>query len=146
MSEAAYIIKDGVRTVGDSQRYGWENAALLDQTAVQNIWYTVISQTGNVKLNILCFSMETANETVEVELTLSGHTETYLQSAIAGTVYKLIALNTSTDTVDTYIETSSSYSACTMLEGYDLVVRARKTTAAGANKLRVKVAYQIKGV
>lgn len=122
--------------------------AKVEQTriAVQNTWYTILSTTANVTIYSLAFRMDTANEDIEVELTIDGNTFTASITAVANTTYVIYLLaNPIASSAIFYAIDTQAYAIyrAYLTKGRSIQVRIRKTTAAGANALRNAMVYGV---
>ena len=116
-------------------------AVLQQAAAVQNTWYTVLDTTKNCRLINVVMTMQTANEDLELRLTIDGVVWVGGQAnAVAGTDYLCFisyygaALNITT--------TDYSIYRAFLIEGRSVKVEIRKTSANGANRLDGHVIYQ----
>lgn len=131
-----------LQTVQTQLTFQLQAYALLDQAnPVQNTYYTILDTTLNVRLHFIVIDVETANETLQVRLTIDGQTllgslactfatayYVYLDDTVAGTAL-LISAN----------QISPGYSGD--IQARSVKVEVRKTTAAGAGNLKGKVIF-----
>jgi hypothetical protein len=118
----------------------------LSQAApVQNTWYTVLNTTNYVRIIGIGVGVLVANETVECRLTVDcvvlpveGKSLTF------GNDYAVFLLPYSSTGLTTAL--CDWYEGCKekafLIEGKNVKVEVRKTTAAGAGDLKASVAYQ----
>lgn len=122
--------------------WDWKNVALLEQAnPVQNTWYEVLNITTYAKIYYIGYTVADTNETLEIELTINGKTETLTQAAIAGTVYKFFYGQSSVQ-LDHFVSATGTIGYMLNLEGRGILIRIRKTTAAGNGILSCAVKYQ----
>lgn len=119
---------------------------LLDQAnPVQNTWYTVLSITG--RSGLLLFGgagIATTNETLEYEVTIDGHLYATLGfAATAGTTAEAYCrAHALSQVLEINLDTTSkTFSRLDLPFKNSVLVRLRKTTAAGAGDLRGIAAY-----
>lgn len=112
---------------------------------VQDTWYTVLNATNGVRLINCSMQVTAVGETLEMRITIDSQTLTRTQAANAGTDYY------------PYLEHSGALSAPRLafsttdygrergflLEGKDIKVEIRKTTAAGAGDLKATALYSL---
>lgn len=124
--------------------FAHKEVALLDQAApVQNTWYTVLDTVYNVKVFGMAIKVADTGETVEVKITVDGHTITGSGAANANTDYKVLINTLSTG--NAIILSSSALINANQLEGRSFKVEVRKTTAAGAGNLLASVSHCQRG-
>jgi hypothetical protein len=115
----------------------------IDQVAVQNTWYTALDTTANVRLIDIATNMITADETIEIRITIDGVTMSGIGvSQTAGTWYHWFNAPTNADCLIGGTLESQAYRAF-LLEGRSIKVEFRKTTAAGLNHLFCQVRYEV---
>lgn len=115
---------------------------VLDQAAaVQNTWYEGFPVLRNLKIYQIIFAMLTNNETLELEITVDGVTETLTVAAVANTGY-LVNLSGNTGAlIHWYTPYVNTVWNQPLYECKSLYMRIRKTTAVGAGALRLKTTY-----
>lgn len=117
------------------------HATLSQAAAVQNTWYTVLDTINNVRVDSLKIIIDTANEDLEMKITIDGIAITIPQAnAVAGTSYFLsqngnIANGFSLGLAQT--ESTRSF----LVEARTFKVEVRKTTANGGGLLGSRVIY-----
>lgn len=125
-------------------KYAWQHQAdaVLNQAApVQNTWYTVLAATEDVRVVACSIRVETANETLEVEMVIDGVTYIANQLAVAATTYTMgISGNPVSDTLNSSLTAVDIYRAF-LIEGQNIRLRIRKTTALGAGNLKCKLVW-----
>jgi len=129
---------------GGAVRWQQQTDAILNQAApVQNTWYTALETTRYTHIKLVVCSVAATAEDLEIEVTVDGVTYAGSKAgAVAGTTYAAgwaVAsgaagvLSLYTVAVDSLLD----------LEGNDVRMRVRKTTAAGAGTLNCKVIYAL---
>lgn len=123
------------------------DAYLAQAAAVQNTWYTVL-EASNVMIHYICVVMATADETLEVEVTLDGVEMVATIIATAATPYYFTKI---TNPVwgpggdlaagSTSVLQISGDAATSPLPARNAKIRVRKTTAGGANTLYCLASY-----
>lgn len=120
--------------------------AELNQAApVQNTWYTILEQ-SNCRLYRVAVNIEDTNETLEVRFTVDDQTTTPVGVACNhSTTYHVYI---SADAINRNILTNLDTSAANirfafLIEGKNVKVEVRKTTAAGAGNLTGVALYGI---
>jgi hypothetical protein len=109
--------------------------------AVQNTWYTLMSTTNNVRLMLVGISMDTAVETIVLELTADGQVFTGTRgAAVIGTIYYAIP-NVTAGAIALIDDGGIPNYRAFMLEGRTISLRMRKTTNVGAGTLSGYVVY-----
>lgn len=125
----------------------WVNRtdATLSQAApVQNTWYEVLTYTGKyTHIYHVVVSVAVANETLECEIIVDGVTYAGSLACTAGTFYQVYY--GVGDTTAGTLSISGSYPQPSHIEGSNIRVRVRKTTAAGAGTLTAKTIYSTAG-
>lgn len=119
---------------------------ILDQAApVQNTWYTFLITTTDIRLYGGTFRVATANETIEIELTIDGVTLTSSTACTANTVYNLQMGHLISGTVLMPISgTALEREALGFpYDGHSMQIRIRKTTATGAGTLTFTMDYAL---
>jgi len=125
-------------------KYAWQHQpdAVLDQAAPdQNTWYPVLASTDDVRIITFIGVIFVTGETVEGRITIDGVSIPINASAfVASTVYE--ACNSSPYNPDFYWVTPviSQYRAFT-IEGQNIKIEIRKTTAAGAGNLFSRIKW-----
>ena len=118
------------------------DATLSQATPVQNQWYTVLDAKKGVKIYSVVILVWTASETLEVRVTIDGQVLVGSVEATHTTYYyvhhKLYAAAASALAIDGNIFLLGHY---TPLEGREVKVEVRKTTAAGSGTLDARVVY-----
>ena len=118
------------------------DAILIQAAAVQNTWYTVLAaQTRVARVYLISLVIGTANETLEISVTVDGVTLAGALNATFGTVYR-IEFNYGITAESLVIGTTrdSTY----IIEGSNVSVAVRKTTNAGAGTLSSIVKYALR--
>jgi hypothetical protein len=118
--------------------------AIIDQAIpVQNTWYTV-AHVYNAKIFGIGVQVDTTTETLAVRITVDGNVLTGVGvSCTNDTKYRatLQAYPTGTAVVITGTLLTNS----NMLEGRDVLVEVRKTSAGGTGNLKASVSYATRG-
>jgi len=110
---------------------------------VQNTWYPVLAATGLYTfLRNICLRVETANETIELEVTVEGIVDILTLAATFGTTY-IVRFSVEPSLAVPLLNAIPVITYNLDLIGHDISVRIRKTTAAGAGTLRAKVVYAV---
>lgn len=125
-------------------KYAWQHQpdAVLNQAApVQNTWYTVLAATEDVRLIFPTFDVLVANETIELEVVVDGNPLTGVQAAVAATVYETFLQGGVADALGIAAYPFTSLYRAFLLEGQNVRVRIRKTTALGAGNLQCWVKW-----
>jgi len=130
---------------GGAVRWQQQTDAVLNQAApVQNTWYTVLNYTGRyTRVESVTIKVETTGETLETELEVDGIVYAGSLAATAGTNYSVYTRRHPDSAAGTVAFDTLSYLNPLTLEGDNIRVRVRKTTAAGAGNLRAKVIYAL---
>lgn len=131
-------------SISHHQQLPKHNLGTLNQAGpVQNTWYTILSTTKDLCIVGLVVSVQTTNETLEVEIVIDGNTYTNTNASVAGTnytVYMSLSDTTMSPVFDTgTYNTSLRYGKFC---GHSIQIRIRKTTAAGAGNIRAAVLYE----
>lgn len=119
--------------------------AWLNQAApVQNTWYTVLAATGRyTKMELVVFGVMAAGETLGMEIVCDGVTSLVTKAAVAGAAYQ-VRYSQEASQGDRYTWQGAAVTVQpAIVEGHDLRVRIRKTTANGAGNLKCKVIYSV---
>ena len=117
--------------------------ATLDQAApVQNTWYTVLDTKANCRVWHIAARVDTANETLEIRVTVDGVTLTAQEACTAGTTYAIWFKRTPTGNVLDFYGTFWKYDTF-LIEGRSVKVEMRKTTATGAGNLKAALHYSL---
>ena len=115
------------------------DAVLSQLEPVQNQWYPVLETSRECRLYSLTILVWTASETLEVRVTVDGVVLVGSVSATHTTYYYVHhQLYASGLTIDGNIFLLGKY---TPLEGRNVKVEVRKTTAAGSGTLDARVVY-----
>jgi len=118
------------------------DATLSQANPVQNQWYTVLDVKKGVKVYSVVILVWTASETLEVRVTIDGQVLVGSVEATHTTYYyvhhKLYAAAASALAIDGNIFLLGHYPP---LEGREVKVEVRKTTAAGTGTLDARVVY-----
>lgn len=121
-----------------------KDAALSDVAMTQNIWVTVLEE-KNVRVRLIAFKQDTAQEDLEVKITTENGIETLTQTAVAATPY-FIMISYGADNTSNFTITATPAEITRqafMFECRSLKIEIRKTTAAGANKTACVVNHSI---
>lgn len=119
--------------------FEYQPPAVINQAApVQNTWYTLLEATDYVRVYQVAANIEDTNETLEVEVVIDGETLPGVPfAATHSTVYYAYvdpdAINR-VDGVGLNTPHTGIYRAF-MIEGHNVRIRVRKTTAAGVGNL-----------
>ena len=121
-----------------SNRWRVQDNIRLNQAApIQNQWYIVVPFTGVYTwVKYICCAIQTANETVEIEVTIDGVVHTGLAALVAGNLNTVYFSDTPAGATTFYIFANTRVSLD--LQGHDVQIRIRKTTALGAGNLQCK--------
>jgi len=115
--------------------------ALLSQiTPVQNTWYTVLATKINARLLQIACKVATTGETLEVRIVIDGITITASLAATAGTLYYYDL--TISDTGLSASLVTAQPAKPFIIEGRNVQVQIRKTTAAGTGTITAAGAWQ----
>lgn len=115
------------------------DATLSQANPVQNQWYTVLALSRECKILVVTVLVWVADETLEVRITMDGKVLTGTVNATHTTYYYVHhQLYASALIVDANIFLLGHY---TSLEGREVKVEVRKTTANGAGTLDARVVY-----
>lgn len=117
------------------------DAVLAQANPVQNTWYTVLNTTLNAQIYYMIAIVATTGETLEARVTVDGLTYTGTQVATAGTYYFFYI-----DVVGSIVwqPALSQYPASGLvgaIEGRNIKIEIRKTTAAGTGTITATVMY-----
>jgi len=122
------------------QVYEYQAPAVLNQaTPVQNTWYVILAAADNVRVYGIAVNIEDVNETIEVQITVDGETIAAVGFAAShSTTYyaKMVedAINR-TDLIDLTSGVTVRSDRAFLIEGHNVKVEARKTTATGTGNL-----------
>lgn len=112
--------------------------------AVQNTWYEVLNETRHGRVIGIVFGCTVIAETVEVEVTIGGVTATAQQiGAVAGNLYNVVMHGNSWTANNLSSVAGGNPIERLDLEGTGILIRIRKTTAAGASAIRARVLYEL---
>ena len=117
--------------------------AVLDQpNPVQNTWYTVLESARDVRIILIVCGVLTTDETIALRLTVDGVVRTWTLAATAGQTNYVGLMATLTGILLQYTTVASllMYRSF-MVEGRNVKVEIRKTTAAGTGNLQCLVDY-----
>jgi hypothetical protein len=115
------------------------DAVLSQVEPMQNQWYTVLETTKDCRVYAVTVLVWTANETLEVRITVDGKVLTGAVGATQTTYYYVHhQLYGSGLTIDGNMFLLGKY---TPLEGRSIKVEVRKTTATGSGTLEARVIY-----
>ena len=115
------------------------DATLSQANPVQNQFYTVLDSKKRCRVYVVTVLVWTTGETLEVRITVDGQVLTGTVNASATTYYYVHhQLYGSALIVDGNILLLGHYS---FLEGREVKVEVRKTTAAGTGTLEARVVY-----
>jgi hypothetical protein len=115
------------------------DAVLSQAEPVQNQWYTILETTKDCRLYAVTVLVWTANETLEVRITVDGKVLTGSVGATHTTYYYVHhQLYGSGLTIDGNVFLLGKYAPT---EGRSVKVEIRKTTATGAGTLEARVVY-----
>ena len=115
--------------------------AMLSQAApVQNTWYPVLAtQSRTTRLYLITVAVGTANETLEVRILVDGLTISGAVNATFGTAYSAyINYGISAESLSLV---AGGRDVTYIVEGRNVSVDVRKTSATGAGALTAKVTY-----
>jgi len=119
----------------------YEGVTILNQAApVQNTWYPVYTAPGPVRVVSVSFRIMTANETIEIRMTIDGVvTAMFAVAAVAGTVYSVEA-NQTPGVPEEWLSAAQNNERAFLVEARnDFFLEIRKTTALGAGVLGCKI-------
>ena len=115
------------------------DAHMAQENPVQNQWYTVLDTTREAKVYGLTVLVWTANETLEVRITVDGNVLTGSIEATHTTYYYVHhALYAEALIIDGNVFLLMKYAA---LEGRNVKIEVRKTTAAGSGTLEARAVW-----
>lgn len=119
-----------------------DDAILIQANPVQNTWYNVLPTKPNARIYLASLVVGTANESLDMRILVDGIVVSGSISATFGTVYRAIF---------NYGIASNSLALVTVdqnctyiLEGSNVSVDVRKTSATGAGTLSAKVVYAVR--
>ena len=120
-----------------------QTPAKIDKAApTQNIWYPVLETTGNVRILAANMVVQTADETIQMKITIDGEEITGGVAATAATDYGIS--RDCTYAGGNYLSVDAArfnkYQPY-IIEGRIVKVEVRKTTALGAGNLQAIVSY-----
>ena len=133
--------------VRKTMSYEHQTPAAYSAVAVQNIWNPVLVATARVRIRNIVFAIATLAEDLEVRVIRDGITVVCSQAgATAGTDYRVYIEDTAA--AETLVAVSTAPSAfggllSFLLEGKNVAVAIRKTSANGANTLSCLVNYDV---
>jgi len=127
-----------------ANEWRFQAPAQINQAApIQNTWYTVLAATGvYTHLHYVCLAVLVAGETLECEITCDGVVEVATIAAVAGNLYS-ISYSDQAGNADAFFPWGAERYDLN-LEGHNIQVRIRKTTAAGAGNLQCKAIFSLK--
>lgn len=116
--------------------------AVINQAApVQNTWYTVLAANDDVIVISAEMQVAVAAETLECEIVVDGNTLVGAQAAaVAATPYYLSLAGAVANALQATI-VDPLLTRAYLIEGQNIRVRIRKTTAAGANNISAIVKW-----
>jgi len=117
------------------------DADLAQAAPVQNTWYTVLDTTPQARIQAIAVRVDSTGETVEVRLTIDGVTIEGSAALPADTTYYADVLTGLFSTTFVLTVTQQQTGRAFLIEGRNVKVEIRKTTAAGAGTLRGRVCY-----
>ena len=123
-----------------------QDPALLSQpNPVQNTWYTVLDTTRNVRVYNIAIGVGTANETLEIRVTLDGTAYTGSLAATFGTTYYAVMDPNAIAQVLQVNPSATAYNwyRAFLMEGHSVMIEVRKTTVTGAGNLLALVEYGV---
>ena len=130
--------------------FEYQAPATLNQASpAQNTWYTILSATEHVRVDSIGIGVEDTNETLEVRITVDGETINVASGAAANhstDYYIFMQTRAISQDFVMQISTSIDYPArrAFTIEGYNVKVEVRKTTATGTGNLVGVVTYGVK--
>jgi len=126
--------------------YEYQPPALLDQAApIQNQWYTVLEET-NVRVYKAASTVMTVGENLEMQIHIDGELIEGAATPVGAGVTFLAHLYANASTLLDFVFLSSIagvnyYGPAFLVEGKEVKIEVRKTTAAGAGNLRAIVMW-----
>jgi len=117
-------------------------ATLTQAAPVQNTWYTILDTIANGRLIGVYFKVADTGEDLELRITIDGQTYVGVQAAVADTPYYINGIDYSSGalSVQSVLEVSQRKGAF-LLEGRNIKVEVRKTSAAGAGTFSGRAEY-----
>ena len=116
------------------------DAVLSQVTPVQNTWYTVLATKINARLLQIACKVATTGETLELSIVIDGKTITASLAATAGTLYYYdLAIS---DTGLSASPVTAQPAKPFIIEGRNVQVQIRKTTAAGTGTITACASWQ----
>jgi len=119
------------------------DATLSQANPTQNNWYTVLAATANVRVIGITVRVATTGETLQCEIVVDGVTLGIVDlAAVADTDYWVVLYTASTGLFTYMIAvTDDRLNRPFLIEGRNVRVRVRKTTANGTGTLASCVSY-----
>jgi hypothetical protein len=118
------------------------DASIYQTVPVQNTWYTVLPSTLNARIKCVDMRVNTTSENLECQIIVDGVTITFNQaSAGAGTWYHSQSFDRYNN--NAIIGGDSNGQDIVPIEGRNVQVRIRKTTANGTGTLECRVRYDV---